>query len=482
MRILFVTPEAIPFAKTGGLADVAGALPAALRGLGVDARLIMPFYRAAQDRNFPLNVMVSGLYVPLGRQMLRADILQGATPDRVPVYFVAREDLYDRPNLYGNAWGDYYDNGERFIFFSRAVVTFIEQMTVRPHCIHCNEWQTGLIPAWIKANPDRFKGIRTVFTVHNVGYQGIYPWNKFELTGLPEHYFHPEGMEYWGNFSLLKAGIVFADALTTVSPTHAKEIQTPEFGKGLDGLLRHRRNALTGILNGIDENVWNPGSDPLLPANYTFKKISGKHVCKRSLIHELGMDDAFIHRPVLAVISRLDAQKGIDLLLSSLDHIMTLDVGLIVLGTGEASIQNAICDAIRKYPHQIRFEMRFDEPLAHRILGGADMVLVPSRYEPCGLIQMYAMKYGTIPIVHGVGGLEDTVMNFDPKNGKGNGFKFTPDMPHALIRAVREAVSLYQNQNAWRRLMQNAMQADFSWTRSARNYLKLYGAVVGNKG
>ncbi|MCU0598558.1 MAG: glycogen synthase GlgA [Desulfobacterales bacterium] len=480
MFILFAVPEAAPFAKTGGLADVAGSLPAALRGLGVDARLVLPYYRVVQNQNLPLKKMISGFEVPLGREKLKGNILEGNAEDGVPVYFVEREDFYDRPNLYGNVSGDYYDNLERFSFFSHAVLKLAAHFPIPPDCIHCNDWQTGLIPAIMKGASGWVAGIPTLFAIHNLGYQGIFPAEKFYLTGLPgERFFHPGGMEYWGNVSLLKSGIVYSDLIATVSPTHSLEIQTREFGKGMDGLLRHRSSSLSGILNGINVRAWDPAVDPLLPSAYTPDDTRGKLNCKKSLIRELGMDPTLVHHPLLGVISRLDIQKGIDLIVAAMDAIMGLDAGMIILGIGEDSIQKAIHHACRKYPRRVKFEMRFDDSLAHRILGGADMLLMPSRYEPCGLTQMYAMKYGTIPVVHAVGGLEDTVVSFGLSSAKGNGIKFKPADTGAFMEAIRQGITLYQNKKAWKRLMQNAMRTDFSWERSARSYLKLYRSLVG---
>jgi starch synthase len=475
MFVLFATPECAPFAKTGGLADVAASLPAALLRLGVDVRIVLPFYRVVQDHNLSLRVMIPGLEIPVGPAKFKGNILEGTTGDGVPVYFVECDDFFDRPNLYGNASKDYDDNLERFLFFSHAVLKLAACFPVRPDWIHCNEWQTGLVSALMKEPPFMHMEIRTMFTIHNLGYQGLFPADKFYLTGLPQaRFFHPGGMEYWGDFCLVKSGIVYSDLITTVSPTYAKEIQTPKFGKGMDGVLRSRSKSLFGILNGADERVWNPAADPMLPATYTSAALGGKFQCKKSLIRKLGLDASIAHQPLLGVVSRLDVQKGIDLVVSVIKEIVALGAGLVILGTGDESVQNAIHQASRHFPGRVKFEMRFDESLAHRILAGADMLLMPSRYEPCGLTQMYAMKYGTAPIVRAVGGLEDTVISFDPQTGEGNGIKFISSEPDALLEAIQQAVSLYQNKKAWQKLVQNAMQADFNWARSARSYLKLY--------
>jgi starch synthase len=479
MLILFAAPEAAPYAKTGGLADVAGSLPPALKRLGVDARLVMPFYRVVKEQNPPLRQIISSLEVPLGREKIKANVLEGSAVGGVPVYFIEREDFYDRPNLYGNSYGDYYDNLERFSFFSHAVLKLVEHLSIRPDCIHCNDWQTGLIPAIMKGPPYWFMDIRSVFTIHNLGYQGIFPVEKFYLTGLPkEHFFHPGGLEYWGNFCLLKSGIVYSDIVTTVSPTYAREIQSSEYGKGMEGLLANRRKSLHGIVNGVDDRVWNPGVDPLIPSKYSLDDMKGKRLCKKSLIDELGLEPYLLDKPLIGFISRLDVQKGMDLFVSVINDIVELDAGAVVLGVGDESIQNAIQQTSRRFPGRVKFDMRFDETLAHRIMGGADMLLIPSRYEPCGLTQMYAMKYGTVPIVRATGGLDDTVISFDPETGKGNGLKFGPADPAAFLEAITTAVSFYKNKKLWKKLVRNAMQADFSWERSARSYLKLYRSLA----
>jgi starch synthase len=482
LRILFLTPEAVPFCKSGGLADMAGSLPLALKRLGADVRMVLPRYRSVREAGRRLKPLIRKLSVPLGPGVLEADVLETRATRGLPVYFIDREDLYDRPGLYGGACGDYYDNPERFAFFSHAVLKLAEAIRFRPHLIHCHDWQTGLVPALLKG-PYRespvLGGVRSVFTVHNLGYQGIFPGNRFSLTGLPEPYFfHPDGLEYWGNVSLLKSGLVYADALTTVSPTYALEIQTPEFGKGMEGVLQNRRAELHGILNGADYSLWNPAADPHIPSRFTLNRISGKAACKKALIEEMGLDATMEDRPILGMTSRLDAQKGIDLLLGSIGALRGLDAALVVLGTGEEANEKALLKAARRQAGRVAVRIGFDEGLAHRIVAGSDMFLIPSRYEPCGLTQMYALRYGAAPVARETGGLNDTVTQFDPASGEGNGFKFGPYEPKALVSALRRAVSLFRQPGVWKKVMVNGMRADFSWNRSAVQYLDLFRSLV----
>jgi starch synthase len=393
--------------------------------------------------------------------------------------------MYDRPNIYGNSLGDYYDNFERFAFFARAALLTAEMLAIKPDLIHCHDWQTGLVPALLKGplrDSMTLDATPTVFTIHNVGYQGLFPADKLLLTGLSrEEFYRSEGLEYYGNISLLKAGIVYSDAVTTVSPAYAREIQTPEYGMGMEGILQYRRASLHGILNGVDYQLWDPARDPHISVHYSPCKVAGKQACKESLIKEINLDHFLTKRPLLGMISRLDAQKGLDLLVKILDDILALDVGLVVLGSGDERIQGAIQEAAQRHPGRVGLTIGFDEPLAHRIMAGADAFLIPSRYEPCGLTQMYALKYGTVPIVRATGGLDDTIVPFDHKTGEGNGFKFSAYEPNAFLEAIRIAVHLFQDPKAWQRLMANGMKADFSWERSAQRYRALYELLMVKK-
>ena len=481
LKVFFLSPEAVPFAKTGGLADVAGALPVALKRVGVDVKIAMPYYRTVRECDFEIRPIIKDLAVRLGAETYRLDVLESRMEEGIAVYFIDREDLYDRPNLYGDGRGDYYDNFERFAFFSRAALKLPEMLAFRPDVIHCHDWQTGLIPAMVKgsANHRLYRGIPVVFTIHNLAYQGIFPEGKLALTGLPkEDFFQPEGLEYWGKISLLKAGIVYSEAVTTVSPTYAREIRTPEYGMGMEGILQKRRPFLHGILNGVDYRLWDPERDKHIPSPYSIRKMKGKQDCKVSLLEEMALSASMKDRPLLAVISRRDVQKGLDLLVKIIDDVLSLDIGLVILGSGDEGIQKALLKAAEAYPGRVGLRLGFDEPLANRIIAGADIFLIPSRYEPCGLTQMYALKYGNVPVVRATGGLDDTVEPFDSKTKKGNGFKFTAHKAGAFLEAIREAVRFYHEPEVWRRLMANGMKADFSWDRSARRYRALYQSIL----
>jgi starch synthase len=481
VNILFLSPEMVPFAKTGGLADVAGSLPSALKKLGGDVRVVLPLYRSVGAGNFKMRRLKHDLRVPLGETRVSAQVMETKTGEGVPVYLIRREDLYDRPNLYESDQGDYYDNLERFTFFSRAALGLAEALPFAPDIVHCHDWQTGLVPAFLKgphSTSPVFEGTSVVFTIHNIGYQGLFPAKKFSVTGLSgSDFFHPDGLEYWGQMSLLKAGMVYSDAITTVSPKHAREIQTPEYGKGMEGILRHRKAFLQGILNGVDYRLWNPARDPHIAAEYSLGKEKGKTHCKAALIKEMGLNPFLQDQPLLGMISRLDAQKGLDLLLRILKKVLAFDAGLVVLGTGDDRIQKALLKASDHHAGRVGVRIGFDEPLAHRIMAGADILLIPSRYEPCGLTQMYALKYGTVPLVRATGGLDDTIIPFDPQTGKGNGFKFGPYEPTAFLGAIRQAQELFKDTGGWKRLMSNGMKADFSWKRSAASYMELYQSI-----
>ena len=481
MKVLFLSPEVVPFAKSGGLGDVAGSLPLSLKRLKVDVRIAMPFYRVVMEGNLKKRIIIKDLIVPLGAEKLNANIFETLLED-IPVYLIERDDMYDRPYLYGNKRGDFYDNIERFSFFSHAALRLSEDLGFTPDIIHCNDWQTGIVPALLKG-PYRtsrtLSNSSSLFTIHNMGYQGIFPREKLPITGLPEAgFFHPEGLEYWGKINLLKAGIVYSDAITTVSPTYAMEIQTPEYGMGMEGILRRRSGSLYGILNGVDYNEWDPSRDHHLASYYSRKSISGKVMCKEALIKEMGLDPSVINLPLLGLISRLDSQKGLDILVKILDNVLNLDIGMVLLGSGDEGIQNAFRKAAERHKGRIAIYIGFNESLAHRIMAGIDLILIPSRYEPCGLTQMYALRYGTVPLVRATGGLNDTVVPFDEKTIKGNGFKFVPYDAKALLDKIELAIRIFRDKKVWKQLMVNGMSADFSWDISAKAYVGLYRSIM----
>lgn len=478
LKVLFVSPEVVPFAKSGGLADVAGSLPGALKKAGVDVRVIMPFYGSIRNKNYRIRPLIKDLSVPVSGMHLKAGVFQTRTEDRVPVYLIEREDLYERPNLYGNYSGDYYDNLERFSFFCHASILTALKLGFRPDIIHTHDWQTGLIAPLLKgyySDEAFFSATKTVFTIHNMGYQGIFNENRLPATGLENAgYFHPDGFEYWGNLNLLKSGIVYSDIITTVSPTYAAEIQTKEYGMGMEGVLESRKDRLFGILNGIDYKIWNPSTDKNIPKNYSLKRLSGKSACKEALLKEMELDPILKDRPVFGMVTRLDKQKGLDIVLSIINRAIRLDAGFVLLGSGDVSIEKALKKAALKHNGKIGIGTGFNDPLAHKIIAGSDIFMIPSRYEPCGLTQMYALKYGTIPLVRSTGGLNDTVTEYNPETGTGNGFKFTGSAPGDLLRAVKNSVLLYENKEGWKKLIINAMKEDFSWRKSAEEYVDVY--------
>ena len=481
LKVLFLSSEVMPFAKTGGLADVAGALPSALKRLGVDVRLVMPFYRVIREGAYNTLVILKDIEIPYGEKTLKADISETSLGDEIPVYLVEREDMFDRPNLYGNSRGDYYDNLERFSFFSHAALKISQAIGFSPDVVHCHDWQTGLVPALLKGPYKTSNGLSnasSVFTIHNMGYQGIFNSEKLAMTGLSGPlYFHPEGLEYWGDISLLKAGIVYSDAITTVSPTYAGEIISHEYGLGMEGVLLGRQKALHGILNGVDYDKWDPVKDINLSAHYSRQAMSGKKKCKRELLRETSLDLSLYDKPLLGMITRLDKQKGLDILIPVLEDVLKLDASMILLGSGDEQIEIALRKAADRNPGRMAIFTGFNDPLAHRIMAGADIFLIPSRYEPCGLTQMYALKYGTVPVVRATGGLNDTIEQYDNQKMKGNGFKFVQYDSIALLDAVKLAIRCYKDKTAWKRLMANGMKSDFSWDRSAERYLNIYGSI-----
>jgi len=485
LRVLFVTSEAVPFAKTGGLADVAGALPKFLKALGCDLKVVMPYYRMVKESGHPVQHLGEEIEVLLGDEVLKADIYQGQLDQDIPVYFIGRDEFFDREYLYNTPRGDYFDNAERFIFFSKAVLNLCQLMSFSPSIIHHHEWQTGLIPAYLRSiyqNDPLFSHTAAVFTIHNIAYQGIFKKEKFCLTGLPVEMYNPEGIEFWERINFMKAGIVYADVINTVSQKYSEEIQTSEYGYGLEGILRKRKDDLYGILNGVDYEEWDPSHDTHLIARYNPQDLSGKRECKKDLLKEFNLPPSLENFPLLGMISRLADQKGFDLLAEILDELFTLDVGFVLLGTGEQKYHDLFTEVARKYPQKAGIRIAYDDRLAHKIEGGADFFLMPSKYEPCGLNQIYSLRYGTIPIVRATGGLDDTIVNYDPVTGKGNGFKFVRYDAKEFLNQIKVAIGFYSQPKQWKQLLRNAMTADFSWQRSANLYLQLYRKALEKKG
>ena len=465
MRILFASAEAYPLAKVGGLGDVAGSLPKALRALGHDVRIAMPKYGAIRETKEDLGAFP----VAIGGGIHEARLRTSATDD-VPVYLVDKPDLFDRPKVY-----EYEDDGKRFAFLGRAILDLLPAAGWWPDVIHMNDWHTALAAAFLKtthAADPRYRRIRSVFTIHNLQHQGLFGRDLFGWTGLPPDAWNPEGVEFYGQMNFLKAGIVYADRVTTVSPTYANEVQTPEFGFGLDGLLRSRAAKLSGILNGIDYDVWNPAEDPHIAQTYRRTTLAKKARSKEALQREVGLA-VEPKAPLIGIVSRVTDQKGFDILLPAMPAILDLGAQVILLGTGEKKYEEPVSALAREH-RQFVAALKYDEVLAHKIYAGSDFFLMPSRFEPCGLGQMISLRYGTVPIVRATGGLADTVTDVraDPKTG--NGFVFGDYRPDALLGALGAATDFYLHARGWKALQQRAMAAELSWKASAKAYVSLY--------
>lgn len=488
MKILLATSECVPFAKTGGLADVSGALPKALKGFKHDVRIIMPRYKKIDVKKFGLKTIAKDIPVSFKDKIEMATVMEGKISlnsvgekskrfAHIPVYFVDNEKYYNRDELYRTPFGDYEDNGERFVFFSRAVLETTKAVDFKPDVIHCNDWQTGLISAYLKTLyilDSFFLKTATLYTIHNIAYQGIFPENIFYLAGFDWWDFVPERFEYYGQVNFMKAGLIYADILNTVSKTYSCQIQaSEEFGRGMEGILAGRKDDLYGIINGLDYEDWNPRQDRNIVANYNLDNLGGKVVCKKDLqkINGLLISET---TPLIGLISRLDSQKGFDILQDAIDEMVKMDLQFILLGTGDKKYMDLFKKIGIKYPRRVGINLKFDNALAHKIYAGSDMFLIPSCFEPCGLGQLISFTYGTIPIVHKTGGLADTVDQFRPNTGRGKGFVFSEYSSKSLLEAIKKAISLYKNKKKWNKLMKNGMEADFSWGRAAKEYIGLY--------
>ena len=480
LKILFVSSEVTPLAKTGGLADVSAALPQSLIEMGHDVKVVMPLYRSVAQGDYRLEQSDVTFEVPLKGQQSKGNVFSTQLGAQLPVYFVENSAFFDREGLYGTPRGDHPDNAERFIFFSRAALELSRGIGFQPDIVHCNDWQTGLIPVYLKTlykDDPHFAQARTVFTVHNLAYQGVFPKETMGLSGLPESLFSINGLEFYGRMNFMKGGILFSDVVTTVSRKYSQEIQTQEFGHGLEGVLRNRQTELFGILNGVDYKEWSPESDPHIAAPYGVQNLAGKNECKKDVLQLYELAEGK-RTPLIGMISRLAGQKGFDILLEALDDLFRLDVQFVLLGTGDEVYEKEFEKKALKHKTKMSVKIAFDNALAHKIEAGADMFMMPSRYEPCGLNQMYSLKYGTIPIVRATGGLDDTIKDFDVNSLKGNGFKFEDYSAAALVETVRRALKVYQDETLWLQLVKNAMGEDFSWGQSAEKYSQLYSLAL----
>lgn len=456
MKIAIIASEVVPFAKTGGLADVCGALPAALESLTQDVIVIMPLYKAVRDRK--------------GVQLkeLRDGVQVSSLGKKVKVYFIENDEYFGRDKLYGDANGDYPDNLDRFSFFNKKALELLKELGFKADIVHCHDWQTCLIPVYLKtvlAGDPFFAGMRSLLTIHNIGYQGVFPKDQYPKIGLDWKYFNLDQMEFFDKVNLLKGGIVFADLINTVSRTYAKEIQTKEFGFGLEGVLRTRAASLFGIVNGIDYSIWNPATDDCLAKKFTAESFKSKAKDKKDLQSYCCLPVKDV--PVFGIVSRLAEQKGFDILSQGMEDICRLGLQLVILGTGDLKYHLILDEMMRKYPGVISLNLKFDDVLAHKIYGGSDAFLMPSKYEPCGLGQLISFAYGTVPIVFKTGGLADTV-------SARTGFMFDVYSGPELVKTVKKAVAKYKNRASWDEMARRGMSLDFSWGGSAAQYVCLY--------
>jgi starch synthase len=476
MHVLMVTPEANPFARSGGLAEGIYALAWSLVRLGHQVSVVLPLYRQVRESGRPLDFTGQTLSIPISWKTLPAEIYTSRINPLLNFYFIAQDALFNREGLYGTEYGVFEDNAERFIFFSRAVVEMVEALELEADICHCHEWQTGLVPVYLRTlyhDRPRLQKLAVVYTVHNVGYQGLFSSFDMPLTGLGWELLSPKGLEFYGKINLMKGGLVFADLLSTVSGQYREEILTPEYGFGLEGLFQERAGELYGILEGVDYVRWDPARDDFLAAPFGPDNLEGKKTCRAALLSRFGINLPG-DRPLIGLTTRFFERKGIDLLENSLDDLMRLGAGFVLQGTGEERHQYLLQEISQRHAGQMGLSVGFTEELAHQVIAGADIFLMPSRYEPCGLDQLCCLRYGTVPVVRATGGLEETIQEYDPVSGRGNGFKFTGYTPAELLGAVQRSMTLYQDQAAWQALMRKNMALDFSWDTVAPKYEDLY--------
>ena len=475
MKVLFVSSEGLPYSKTGGLADVVEALPKALAQAGHEAVVLLPRYRG----NKITVTVVSSVTVALGDRLRFPAIAEGQSIEGVRYFFVDDPSFFDREQLYGDKSGDYSDNAERFAEFSRVAIEFAKRVWL-PDVIHCHDWQAALVPVLLRTHHLEDPVVRSmpvVLTIHNLAYQGLFPPTELLKIGLPQTLFAVDALEFYGKVNFLKGGLIYSDYLTTVSKKYAKEIQTPEYGAGLEGVIQSRADRLVGILNGVDYAIWSPEADTFIAQNYSAHNLEGKKVCKKNLLELFRLPADNIDRPLIGIISRFVDQKGFDLIAKIAVDLMKENLALVALGTGLPEYEKMFKELAEKYPARVGVKIGYDNALAHRIEAGSDMFLMPSRYEPCGLNQIYSLRYGTVPVVRATGGLDDTIQNFDPKTEQGTGFKFEEYSGTALLATVRAALRAYRVPKSWRTLQLNGMSKDFSWKASAAAYVTVYEAA-----
>ncbi|AEB10233.1 glycogen synthase GlgA [Desulfobacca acetoxidans] len=483
MRILIVSPEANPFARAGALAEIIYGLAKALSQRGDQVAVVLPLYRQVKESSWDLKPTGTSISIPLSIKTLTTDIYTTRLDPGLDFYFIGQDSLYDREGLYGTQFGDYQDNAERFIFFSRAVPELLNALKLHFDVCHCHEWQTGLVPVYIKTlyqDSPYCKNLATVYSVHNVGYQGIFWHYDMALTGLGWELFTPNLLEYYGKINLEKGGLVTADIINTVSQTYRQEILTPEFGFGLEGVFQERAADLYGILNGVDYEHWDPAHDAYLAAPYDARNLAGKDHCKLDLIQHYGLKVS-LDQPLIGMTTRLRERKGLDLVREIMPQLTDANIGFVLQGTGEERYQYAFMELQKRYPASVGVKIGYSEETAHKIIAGSDIFLMPSRYEPCGLDQLYCLRYGTIPVVRATGGLKETVVEYDPVSGQGTGFTFSNFDSLELWMAIQRAIALYGNRPSWDLLRRQAMQQEFSWLHAAGQYQELYRKAVQKK-
>jgi starch synthase len=480
MHIVFAASECVPYVKTGGVAEVVGALPAELVRQGHQVTVYLPLYRQVQKHLKERKAAIRSLTIPFSYYNRFVTVLNGGTPNGVQIYFIDCPELFDREFLYETASGDYADNAERFGLFCRAVLDSCKFLGL-PNVFHIHGWPAGVLAILLRTvyyfDP-LLKNVACLLTIHNSDRQGWFPRDTVEKLLLPWDTYTMDRAEYFGTFDFLKGGIVYSDAISTVSRKYAQEIQTPEFGNGLDGVLRARSQDLRGILNGVDYQIWDPARDSHIAAHYTPQRLDGKAACRRDLLHAFGVSDLSEETPVVGMVSRLATQKGYDLLAQIIDQLAQEDIFIVVLGTGEPYYENLLRSWQERMPQKFAVSITYDETMAHKVIAGSDMVLMPSRSEPCGFNQFYGMKYGSVPVVRATGGLDDTVQQWSPEEETGTGFRFYEYRPEELLQALRDAMAAFRDKKQWRKLMLNGMERDYSWYQPAKEYIQLYEEIV----
>lgn len=479
MKIVYAASEILPYASTGGLSDVGSALPKAFLKHGVDVWRVMPFYRRVAEGNHALKDTGIRLDIPVGFHVYRAEVWTALEP-APQTYFIRRDEFFDRSQLYSLPERDYDDNFERFVFFQKAVVALIDALGQRPDIVHCSDWQTGLVPFFLRHGINgmgRNLTEKTVFTVHNLAYQGIYPGSLYSLTNLPFFCFNMDYLEFFGNINCIKGGMTSSDIVTTVSKTYSQEIRTEEFGCGLHGVLARLGDRLVGIPLGVDYSVWSPAIDTFIAQACRTGDLAGKKACRDELAQAMGLKISG-DTPVIGMVTRLVDQKGLDILSEAMSSLMAMNVALVILGAGQEKYQNLCRQWAEQWPDRFAVRIGYDTPLAHKVIAGSDLYLMPSRFEPCGLTQLYGLRYGAIPIVHATGGLDDTVEDIPPDGSRGTGFKFKTYTADGLLSAVQRALEVRKSPDVWAAAMQRAMQQDFSWEHVADNYMILYRRLM----